>query len=309
MKLYAPDTYQAFRCIAGECRHSCCIGWEIDIDPESLRRFLALPGALGDRMRANIQQVGDTACFRLQGAEERCPFLNQAGLCELILERGESALCQICADHPRFRHFYADRTEIGLGLCCEAAGRLLLGAKAPMRLIIIEDDGITEETDPEETELLNLRDGLLAAMQNRALSMEERVTQVLAPDAVDWREWSAFLLTLERLDERWAELLAALPYAPEAPLSAALEMPMEQLMSYLICRHLPGALEDGDTQGRMLFAALMWRLIARLCALTECGELEGIVELARLYSSEIEYSDENTCAILDHIAETISTKD
>ena len=31
-----PDYYSAFRCIAGACKHSCCIGWEIDIDEESL---------------------------------------------------------------------------------------------------------------------------------------------------------------------------------------------------------------------------------------------------------------------------------
>jgi lysine-N-methylase len=34
MKLIAPDTYPEFCCIADRCRHSCCIGWEIDVDPD-----------------------------------------------------------------------------------------------------------------------------------------------------------------------------------------------------------------------------------------------------------------------------------
>ena len=37
--------------------------------------------------------------------------------------------------------------------------------------------------------------------------------------------------------------------------------------------------------------------------LTGCATLGDLVEIARLYSSEIEYSDENTCAILDRIAQ------
>ena len=27
-----PDYYKEFQCIADQCEHSCCIGWEIDVD-------------------------------------------------------------------------------------------------------------------------------------------------------------------------------------------------------------------------------------------------------------------------------------
>ena len=30
-----PDYYPAFRCIAGACRHNCCIGWEIEYSQEN----------------------------------------------------------------------------------------------------------------------------------------------------------------------------------------------------------------------------------------------------------------------------------
>ena len=42
MKLFAPKYYEDFSCIADKCRHSCCIGWEIDIDPETLAKYSAL---------------------------------------------------------------------------------------------------------------------------------------------------------------------------------------------------------------------------------------------------------------------------
>lgn len=304
MKLIAPKRYPDFHCIAGACRHSCCIGWEIDIDPDSLRRFQQMPGPIGDRLRQSIQLDGETACFELQGWEERCPFLNDDGLCDLILELGEDALCQICTDHPRFRSFFADRTEIGLGLCCEEAGRLLLGAEEPMRLTVIGDDGANEPADPEEQKLLALRDSLFEQMQDRTLPMTQRAEKLLPASEIDWQDWADFLLTLERLDEHWAELLEQLPQAPVHPMEDWLEIPMEQLMCCLLYRHLPGAMEDGDVDGRIRFCLLMWHLIARLCAQTGCKALADLVELARLYSSEIEYSDENTYAILERLSQT-----
>ena len=98
-------------------------------------------------------------------------------------------------------------------------------------------------------------------------------------------------------------LLEMLPHAPVLSLPDGLSIPLEQLICCLLYRHLPGALEDGDANGRVLFCALMWQLIARLCAQMNIADVDELAELARLYSSEIEYSEDNTCAILDRIAQ------
>ena len=74
-----------------------------------------MTGETGKRLWENIDESGETACFRMAEGE-RCPFLNGDGLCDLILAEGPDILCQICTDHPRFRNFYADREEIGLGM-------------------------------------------------------------------------------------------------------------------------------------------------------------------------------------------------
>ena len=126
MRIVMPDACRDFACLAGACRHNCCLGWEIDVDEAALARYQAVPGALGQRLRDAVDDTGESAHFRLT-PEERCPFLNAGNLCDLLIELGEDSLCQICADHPRFRHELSDRTEVGLGLCCEAAARLLLG--------------------------------------------------------------------------------------------------------------------------------------------------------------------------------------
>ena len=311
MKIIAPDYYKRFACRADACRHSCCIGWEIDIDPQKLAYYRSLTGNIGLRLKENICTDRETACFRLDG-DERCPFLNRDGLCDLILELGEDSLCQICADHPRFRNFFSDRVEIGLGLCCEAAGDLILKNQESVGFVVLEDDGQADETDDFEQELLDLRAELIAIAQDRTLPLEKRMEAL--PDSVNLprpafsRQWYDFFLGLERLDPHWGELLAEAGEALPSPLSAPeLETCFEQLLVYLLQRHLPGALEDDDIAGRILFAVLLTDLLQRLCGLWAQNRqdfcTDDLVELARMASSEIEYSDENIAAILARLHE------
>ena len=79
-----------FVCLADRCRHSCCRGWEIEVDEETARRYRSMDGALGDELRAQLQREGDIWSLRLTERED-CPFLRTDGLCRLILELGEDA--------------------------------------------------------------------------------------------------------------------------------------------------------------------------------------------------------------------------
>ena len=279
------------------------------MDEEALARYRQVEGPLGERLKAAIDLSGDTPHYRLV-ADERCPFLNASGLCDLIIHLGEESLCQICADHPRFRNFFADRTEIGLGLCCEAAGRLILSWRDRVKLIMLEDDGAEEALPEEDALALAQRDALTAIAQKRSLPIEERVAQLADICGTDVAEedlprWAAYMLTLERLDEAWTaqlELLRDAP-APETKLPDEWAVHFEQLLVYFLYRHMPGALDDGDVQGRLAFAVLGWKIIRRLFLLQGEQTLDTLVETARLFSSEIEYSDENLSALLDTLDE------
>ena len=162
MTVFGPDYCAAFRCTAGACRHSCCVGWEIDVDPETMERYQAMDGALGEKLSRCISSE-PTPHFILS-SQERCPFLTDQKLCEIILQAGEDALCQICADHPRFRNYWSDRIEIGLGLACEEAARLILTSPHPLHLVPLAQDPSEEPEIPsqEEIALRRLRDQLLA---------------------------------------------------------------------------------------------------------------------------------------------------
>ncbi len=306
MKTIVPNYYSSFSCIKDACRHSCCIGWEIGIDEDTLAYYRSLSGDIAQKLSECIDENDEGACFHLD-ENERCPFLTREGLCELILTLGEDSLCQICADHPRFRSFFSDRTEMGLGLCCEAAAQLILTYPAPAALTAPEDDGEDEMPSEEEADLLALRDRLFAVMQDRSQPVSVRVGKLLTETGTefhaDYAEWKRLLLSLERLDEAWTDCLNLLDEEAEADDAALLspewEIAFEQLMVYLIFRHLPDALLGGDVQCEVRYCVLMWSLLRRMLLMKNSPDMEQFIELCRLYSSEIEYSDENLALIHD----------
>ena len=295
-----PDFYDDFRCRAAACRHSCCVSWEIDVDEDTLAYYNALPGELGEALRREIDP-DPTPHFRL-AAGERCPFLRPDGLCRLICELGEESLCDICALHPRFYNEYPGRVELGLGLCCEEAARLLTAGSGPLRLII-EDDGEGEE---EPTALLTLRADIfrLLAAEDMPLTLRmERAAGLMGQGLVpfDARACAAFFLTLERMDADWTALLERLAAAPEpAPEPALSRARYGRIAAYLVYRHFAAAPTAEDAAARLQFCFYAVRLICALEAFSD--------DALRLFSAEIEYSDENVDKICAWLANKTKEK-
>lgn len=54
MKYLKPHFYDKFICTAGDCPDTCCAGWQIMIDEESLERYENEPGEFGKILRNSI---------------------------------------------------------------------------------------------------------------------------------------------------------------------------------------------------------------------------------------------------------------
>jgi len=309
MKLYTPDYYHKFKCIAGKCRHSCCIGWEIDIDSHSLERYRNVPGEFGKQLRSNIAQTDEAYHFRLC-QDERCPFLNGDNLCEIIINMGNDALCQICSDHPRFRNYFSDRTETGIGLCCEAAAELVITNKEKAAMQLVEAEKFNKPSEEDEY-FFGLRQKYLNILQNRELSLGERFKTLLCVadakaehDCVN--EWVDVYLSLEHLDSEWVKMLNNLKASNEIQLTLLpeWELELEQLSVYFIMRHLADGRFDMSIPERVAFAVHATQFISTLASVCNPQRsVEALVNTARMYSSEIEYSDENLDTILNICAE------
>jgi len=145
MKTYAPAYYHNFKCIGGECTDNCCIGWEIDIDDETLELYEKMDGEIGERIRKSIK-YGPYTHFKLC-AGERCPHLNKDNLCDIIIECGEDAICEICREHPRYYAYEGDILDVGIGLSCPTAAELILANNDFTLKEIDELDGCVEDYD------------------------------------------------------------------------------------------------------------------------------------------------------------------
>lgn len=339
MKLRKPDYYDQFRCIAGNCKDSCCIGWEIDIDEEKLIEYEHVKGPLGQRLKQEIDW--ENGCFHLQGEKERCPFLNDENLCELILELGEESLCEICREHPRFYDWFDDLTETGLGLCCEAAARLILNREYKDRFLLESD---TESGDVEAFEewpemLFQAREAMFSIIQDRQQPIFDRCRRILKladelqssteaeepdPDLELGTDLYGDLVhmcrNLEPIDETWTDSLERLELlAGDPELLEKLELKLntayctrdheyEHLLVYFIYRHFMKCRFDGNLAGRVRFSVFCLLLIRLLDldTLNRSGELteENRVQNARTCSREIEYSEENTERLLELLSDT-----
>jgi len=306
MKILVPDYYPLFRCIAGKCRHNCCIGWEIDIDDDTHHYYKSVGGDFGVRLRENIEE-GECPHFIL-GEHERCPFLNRENLCDIYIHLGEEHLCSICADHPRFRNYIGGKCEMGLGLSCEAAGELILTREKPCGWIEYgEEDGDADTSEWEE-EILAKRKAVIDVIRDRDKSVTERVHE-LFDDAFLGRgagEWHEYFDSLERMDEKWDGMLAYLTEENAAWTEGIVpDLMWENLLVYFVNRHTPDAADEWDLDARIGFALLGYAVIRTVCEgeYRRRGELTtgDLVEIARMYSSEIEYSEDNTETVLGEI--------
>jgi len=311
LKIFAPEYYNSFKCIADKCKNSCCIGWDIEIDSNMLDVYLNMKDSFGEKLKANIITNEEGSSFKLD-QKKRCPFLKENGLCEIILEKGEDYLCGICSDHPRFRNFFSDREEIGLGLCCEEASRIILTSEVTSDLQIISENSEEEyELEDIEVYVLNLRNKLFGIVSDKDKDYNkcrfelsesiEREVPVFTSDDVK----NAYL-DLEMLDNSWGSLLKGFCeykcYMPS--LCNEYSDYAKRLLSYFIFRHFADTILDGRIYERVVFSILSTEIIIGISDYLSDGKIkiETICDIARRYSSEIEYSDENIEKILDYIA-------
>ena len=280
MKEIFPNYYKKFKCIADKCKHSCCIGWEIDIDEDTMDFYNCLEGDFAEKIRANIG--GEVPHFILKEGD-RCPFLNQKGLCDIILNLGEDAICDICHLHPRFSNFYDDFTETGLGLCCEEAARIILMENEKFSVV-----------PPVQNKFFKERQEVFDILQKRNVSVLERFKSLAEKYGFEFdfsnEKLYNLYMSLERLDIAWETELEKLKSAEGTDIFEREELQIffEQLACYFIFRHFKKGVE---------FTLVSCFVVGAICS--KCETFEQRLDVVRMYSSEIEYSEENTETIAD----------
>ena len=285
----------------------------MDVDLEAAARYRALPGDLGDRLRAVLKDTEDGTIMEIENG--RCPMWREDSLCRIQAELGHDALCKTCRDFPRLRHDYGDFVELGLELSCPEAARLILTAEKSAMLVCAQPGGAKAEYDPDAMDiLLRSRKEALSFLDNATYSVPETLAAILlyshdiqaqldgasgstATPADCLPELPAFMREgnmvsifhffreLEILTDLWSVRLQ------QQPVTIAWSPVLRALARYMIQRYWLQAIADYDLVCRVKLAVVSCLLV---------GALGGDpIQTAQLFSKEIENDPDNIDAILD----------
>lgn len=299
MKHIVPDFYKAFHCKADACQHTCCRGWEIDIDDTTAVQYQALSGAIGDALRASMvcDEEGNWQ-FKLSGSDERCPFLQPNGLCRLILTIGEKNLCDICTLHPRFFEVWetpSGSVELGgVGLCCEKSCELLLVSDGPLQFVNSE----TKETFSFAELLAYIQLPIPVAQQ----MYEPKASTAYGQFVLDC------LAQTEPINEIWTHQIQLMQARADSLLQQMTMVIQKGLLShwnriyqYILYRQL-GQCDTWPIDVVTAYAHMNTTFILLTYLQTGC-----LQEAIRSWSEQIEYDTENVAVLLDMLAYDISS--
>ncbi len=296
MKIYAPKYYSDFACVANKCTHSCCVGWEIYIDSLTMEKYRALDSAYAEKIRASIEGE-DEPRFRMC-ADGMCPHLDEKGLCKIIINVGEEYLSDICREHPRFYNESTRGVELGLGMACEEAARIILSSDAYRDFVVVgESDGEVECTGFDalcEAEIVF--DILSTTDIDYTVKLEQVYKKYgVSPAQLTDAEWRELLSGLEYLDSEHKDLFSA--YSSELVSLGEGDKLLERALAYFVYRHCASARDEADFQASLGLALFLERLFASIMRKEGINEVLPATRVARILSEELEYSEENTDAI------------
>ena len=132
MKIVKPTFYKTFKCIAGDCPDSCCQGWEVDSDSDSLEYYKTLDNSLEIKKRIDSvlsKDEFDNTIFTL-APKKRCPFLNDENLCDMHIAIGGEHTPYTCRTFPRFIYDFGATREIGISFSCPVASDMMYNTES-----------------------------------------------------------------------------------------------------------------------------------------------------------------------------------
>lgn len=317
MEIRYPDYYKGFSCLAGACPDSCCHEWEVDVDPAAADYYRHLPGEIGDRIRAVLRDGEDGWASMALTEDRRCPMWRADGLCHIQAELGHDDLCDTCRNFPRLTHDYGDFMELGLEMSCPEAARIILSNPHAKWITEEVPGGEPPEYDEQYMKVLQIsRDKAVELALDETVPVGDAIASVLvyahivyyATDMSELREfereyhlekfrskkmdvfleefWDPYW-NLEILTDRWKGILERgpvdVPWKPEH----------RALMRYFIDRYWYHSAYDDDFTTRAIFMALSCLVIRSMG--------DHTVEMAQLYSKEIENDADNVEALYEFI--------
>lgn len=190
-----PKYMTQFKCIGTPCEDNCCVGWDVDIDEKTFKKYVHI----GDKqLKRDINKYVsinpycydpnvDYAFISLN-EQRRCQFLNSDNLCLFHKIVGESYLSNVCSTFPRIYNRIDQTLELSSTSSCPEVVKLL-EAEDAMMLIHVNDESprlMTYEISQNDkryksalpSKLQYLRNLLVETMLDQSFSLDDRMYRI-----------------------------------------------------------------------------------------------------------------------------------
>lgn len=192
--LLVPQYLNKFSCIGSECEDSCCIGWKVEIDQDTYKKYQKvqdkeLKPLLEKNVKKNRSNPTKESYAKIKmGDKGRCSYLSEANLCQIQLKLGTDYLSNTCAIYPRILNKVNGIVEKSLTMSCPEAARLALLNPNGIEFDQIEEPAdsagfIINQIDTQDEKFTNkaqryfweFRIFTIQVLQNRSYSLSERL--------------------------------------------------------------------------------------------------------------------------------------
>lgn len=267
MKIVTPSFYKDFECIAGDCPDSCCQGWEVDADIDSLEYYKTLSGDIKQRIDSVLDkdEFGNTI-FRLTD-RKRCPFLNDSNLCDMHIAIGGEHTPFTCRTFPRFINDFGSTREMGLSFSCPVSSDMMwkLEGEFDFETTLNSDPPSLNDIDAElYFYLIKARNKVYQIVKNKELPLNERIIQLLKyaqklQNDIDSYEEGGAVLDFkdvfnnpEVINNEWVEKVKNGSFDKSAINSKS----CENIAVYFLFRYFMQAVYDRDVLSKVKTAAV-----------------------------------------------------
>lgn len=359
IKINVPNYYTSFSCIMDKCVNNCCKGgWLVEVDSKTVEKYRQMEDrTLYDSLF--LDEEGDY-CFKSECG--RCPHLDEEGFCNIHKNMGEEALSTVCREFPRFTNDYGIFREMGIGLGCEEAARIILNNDKKVELVTLKEENIenTSGNDVEEdyaATVIDIRNWILEELYVEAKDINAKIIKILCcieemQECINEGDYEAVRVLIQKnkavkhrikpSEDRMKEgnellydiysKLETLYEGFDESLRKAYKMILEEkqfdvykfkqfknlsynIISYYVFRYMIKGVEDYNISDKFRFCVINYIIISAVLSdltsdLAQNDKVmekessiidEKIIDTVRIYSRQVEYSEENIETILEEL--------
>jgi len=200
LRWFVPEYYSDFRCKCGECRNSCCTGWDIAIRRDEYYRLIGLECSeeLHGRLECAFHPARSISPdhFQVISPDWRgdCHMHDENGLCMLHAECGEDALPEVCRMFPRSLKKCGETCFAVCTNSCEGVIEMLLALDGPLRFHMQSLAACPHE------DRTGFDRSCLEALQAPGLPLPQRILRMVRKDGSDATQEAAVDMLLSALE-------------------------------------------------------------------------------------------------------------